>query len=134
MSYGDPEHEIEHSKFPLAGGRVTVETFDEENFNICVGKVCEKISRQELYALLFFFGSAENQDDLVHVKETQMMPVSRLLTITANRDIKRGQELRFRFEYFIPTDVATKLMIKNPEIYRPAQLYTDKMLRDVNTI
>ncbi len=124
-----------HTKFPLNNGAITVETFDEENFNICIGEKCERVSKKELYSLLFFFGDEQQQEDLVPVRSTEMMMISRLLSITAQKDIKRGETIRVWYEYPISTAVGTGLVIRNPDRYRlGSKSVDDKLLKDVNRI
>lgn len=126
--------ESEYTKFPINNGAITVETFDGKHFNICIGDQCEKVSRDDLYGLLFFFGDERQQEDLIPVVQTKVRAVERLLSLKLQKDMRKGEIVKARFTYFMPEVIVEKLLINNPEKYRLSTLPTEKLLKDVNKI
>lgn len=60
------------------------------------------ISRDDLYALLMLFGDDKQQEFLIPIKEQEMEEVSRMITIKAKKDVKKGDEIRIVYTYLVP--------------------------------
>lgn len=92
------------------------------------------MERDDLYALMMLFGDEEQQSDLIPVKQQEVRAITRMLTVRANKDIKRGQAIKFAYEYFVPTRVYESLLLHHPEQYSSSNLSTKKLESDVQKL
>lgn len=59
------------------------------------------VSREHLWAILFMFGSAEEQGKMVapFLKRTQVTKYFKMIGVTASKDIKKGEMLNVPLEF-----------------------------------
>ena len=131
----------EYEKIPLGpGGELVVDTnFSSASkpckyFRFTLGDKSVTISREELFGLLFLFADEKQQEDLIPVTQTTMRSISRLLTFTVQKDMRKGEKVSAFYQYFVPETVYEKLLISNPDKYRSGDATDNKLARDVNKI
>lgn len=66
-----------------------------------IGKHSAVVSREQLWAIMFMFGSAEEQEKLISpfVKQTRVTKYTRLLGVTTSRDIRKGELINVPLEF-----------------------------------
>src|SRR3990167_5692293 len=92
------------------------------------------LERDDLYALMMLFGDEEQQSDLIPVVKTQVRAITRLITIKAQKDIKRGEKISFAYEYFVPERVYESLLLHHPEQYSRSNKEIAELTKDINKI
>jgi len=92
------------------------------------------LERDDLYALLMLFGDEEQQSDLIPVQQTQVRAITRLITVKAKKDIKRGEEIKFAYEYFVPGRVYESLLLHHPEQYSSSNKDIKELTKHINKI
>ena len=112
QEYLDHNRMSERRKFAMAdvsgrGGDVTVEV----NWNklvknkgfvrIAIDGKEAVLSREHLYAVLFIIGSAAEQEKMISpfLKKTQVTKYQKVIGITAQRDVKKGEFLNVPLEF-----------------------------------
>ena len=115
----------EYERIPMGKGLIIETNFSEAStpcklFRVSVRKESSIITREELFGLLFLFADENQQEDLIPVIETKMRSISRLLTFTLKKDMRKGERVKAWYQYFVPETVYEKLLIKDPERYREA--------------
>lgn len=70
-------------------------------FKITVGDKTSVVSSEQLYAILFMFGSAAQQEKLVSpfFKKTRVSKYFKLIGITAQKDVHKGEMLNVPLEF-----------------------------------
>jgi len=71
-------------------------------FRFTLGDVTEIVERQDVYALLFLFGTDEQQELLTPVTKEVFKEVTRHLRIKASKDIKVGDEIVVPYKFKLP--------------------------------
>ena len=92
------------------------------------------MERDDLYALMMLFGDEEQQSDLIPVKQQEVRSIRRLITVRAQKDIKRGETIKFAYEYFVPGRVYESLLLHRPKEYSSSNLGTKKLESDVQKL
>lgn len=103
-------------------------------FKITIGDKSSIVPRDAMFGLLFLFADEKEQEDLIPVIETKVRSISRLLTFTLKKDMRKGEKLRARYQYFVPETVYEKLLLTDPEKYKSADLSTNVLEGHVNKI
>ncbi|MBT9169542.1 MAG: hypothetical protein DDT19_02903 [Syntrophomonadaceae bacterium] len=103
-------------------------------FKITVGKEEAILERDDLYALMMLFGDEEQQSDLIPVKQQEVRSIRRLITVRAQKDIKKGETIRFAYEYFVPGRVYESLLLHRPKEYSSSNLSTNKLESDIQKL
>lgn len=76
-----------------------------KKFKITVGDKTEIMDRKDLYSLLMLFGDEEQQGSLIPVVHSEIITAKRLLTVKAEKDIKRGELVKFMHEFPMTQEV-----------------------------
>lgn len=92
------------------------------------------VGRAELFGMLFMFGDEKQQEDLIPVVETKVRSITRLLSFTLKKDMRKGERVRAQYQYFVPESVAERLLLSDPERYKPGTISTDELEKHVNKI
>lgn len=103
-------------------------------FRVTIGKENRVVSRDEMFGFLFFFGDEKQQEDLIPVKETKMKSITRMLTLTMKKDMRKGEKLRTLYQYFVPETVYEKLLLSDPKKYAPGSLNETDLGKHVNRL
>lgn len=98
-----------------------------KEFKFTIGKQSSVITREELFGLLFLFANKKEQEDLISVTYTKVKAITRLLSFKLSRSMKKGQIVKAAYTYFMPEAIVDKLLISDPERYRPADLIINKL-------
>lgn len=99
-----------------------------------IGNEVADVSREQLFGLLFLYGDDKQQEDLIPVKELRVRNIKRLIGLTADRDIRRGETVRGWYEYFVPETVYEKLLLSNPNKYKSGDGGDSDLAKHVNKI
>lgn len=100
-----------------------------EKFRFTMGGKSQIVDRSDVYALLFLFGDEDQQTDLIPVKETPVVPITRLLKIVLQKDMRKGDTLAFRYTYFVPTATYERIRL-SPDVKKASE----KSLMEKNII
>lgn len=63
-----------------------------------------------------------------------MKSITRMLTLTMKKDMRKGEKLRTLYQYFVPETVYEKLLLSDPNKYRPGTLTTDDLGKHINRL
>ncbi len=76
---------------------------------ISIGDMEAVVSREQLWAIMFMFGSAAEQEKLISpfVKQTQVLKFFRIVGVTAQKDIRKGEMLNVPLEFTLNPDSKT---------------------------
>ena len=97
------EHEIGGVKFK----------YDKTPFvTITIGKEVRKVKKSDVWMLVFMNSKGKQQDDLIPVWEKEMVQFTRQHIITATRDVKAGEKLKFHCDVNVPKIVVDSLLRK----------------------
>ncbi len=117
-----------YTKFEKNGVEVEVNWNDEVKpckfIKFKIGNEEAIIPNGDFYAMMMVFGSPEQQEILIPVKETTVKPVTSLLKIRAKKDIKKGEMITVAHTYFVSKMVAEKIKLEGGSGY-------DKLDRDI---
>lgn len=92
------------------------------------------MERDDLYSLMMIFGDEEQQTDLIPVTKSQVRAITRLLTIKAQKDIRKGEPIKFYYEYFVPEGIYESLLLTDPKHYSSSNLTMKKLEKDINKV
>lgn len=79
------------------------------------GEHRERIKKVDLWAAVFAIMDGKMQDDLMPVRQTQMMTFDRVHMVRVKRDLKKGDVLKFRTKIDIPLTIVESLKGMLPE-------------------
>lgn len=105
-----------YTKFEKDG--LTVEVNWDEVSKPCklikftIGDETAIIPNGDFYAMMMIFGSPEQQEVLIPVKETKVRSVTSLLKIRAKKDIKKGEIIAVPHTYFVSSSVAERIKLE----------------------
>ena len=109
------------------GGKLVVESnYSEESkscklFKFSIGNKSAVVTRKDLFGLLFVFADEKEQEDLVTLKRTKVRPITRLLSMRLDNDMKKGEIVSATFTYHLPEELVEQLVQGNPKKYREGQ-------------
>ena len=68
------------------------------------------IEREDLYAMLMLFGDEKQQEELIPVQHAEVRAITRMLRITAKKDIRKGETINFPYTYYVPSGIYERLL------------------------
>lgn len=99
---------------------------------IRIGKKEAIISREDFYSMAWMFGGEKQHERMVSVKKTEMVPITRMLTIKAVKSLKKGETIAAPYTYLIPKNLRDRLVKEKPSKYK---IPKDKLSTpDIDTI
>lgn len=72
-------------------------------------KKTHRVKLAELWAITFALCDSERQEKLMPVRKTEMMVYERIHKVRVKRDLKKGDELKFRCHVDVPLTVVESL-------------------------
>jgi len=70
-----------------------------------LGREETHIKFEDLWNLMFLMASSEKQDKMIPVSLHRIRHVERVITVEANRDVKRGEKITFTYRMKIPDEM-----------------------------
>ncbi len=74
------------------------------------------IDSHDLYGLLMLYADEEQMDKMVKTTVKQVRMIRKAVKVTANKDLKKGEDVVFIIEYPVDADIAEKWYEKNKGI------------------
>jgi len=105
-----------------------------EKIRITVDGKEQIIDRADFYSMMFVFGDEAQQEQLIPVERLKVREITRLLTIRAKKDMKRGEKMLFPYTYYIPDVLYQSIRLSNKGSKLGLQSSENmvKLERDVN--
>lgn len=110
---------MDHNKVKLTDetGRHTVtaevswnqKAKDDRAVRLTVGTNEVVIPFDEIYSLVYLMSTPEETDGLVPVKKTLVKQIVKMHIVDAKKNIKKGEQIRFRCETNVPVEVVEGL-------------------------
>ncbi len=67
------------------------------------------IDKNALWAMVFAISGGKEQDDLIPVRQTEMMTFERIHTVKLNKDMRKGEILKYRAKIDVPVTIVESL-------------------------
>lgn len=95
---------------------------DDVQLRVIVGdkELTSMVKKVDLWGAVFAITDGKMQDDLMPVRQTQMMTFERIHSVRAKRDIKKGDVLRFKSKIDVPLTIVESLKGMLNDLGQPA--------------
>ena len=74
------------------------------------------IDNGDFYGMMMFFGTSEQQEQLIPIKETKVRMVTTLLKVRAKKDIMKGEMIVFPHTYPVASSIYEKIKLEGSGI------------------
>jgi hypothetical protein len=76
----------------------------------------EEINKHDLYALLMLYADDAEMDEAVKISEKKVKMIRKAVKVTANKDLKKGEDVTFIIEIPVDADIYDKLELDHGTI------------------
>jgi len=76
------------------------------------------IPNGDFYTMMMVFGTPEQQEELIPVKETKLRQITTLLKIRAKKDIKKGEIIAVPHSYYVSAHTVEKIKFEGGSDYQ----------------